>query len=134
MDKQKAESGKRLTIRKTIRFTPEEVKKLETIAEAKGITLSDLIRRSVLNYKIPERISPERLARKSEIFRKYLSEINRIGVNLNQIARHCNRYREVDALVLEELLKIEKTLTELLNRLYEELTNANQSASRENQS
>jgi len=130
----KAGSGRKLTIRKTVRFTPEEVEKLTLIAEAKGITLSDLIRRSVLGYKIPERISPERLTRKSEIFRKYLAELNKIGVNINQIARYCNQYREVDALVLEKLLEIEEELKELLNRLYGELTSDNRQAGREKQS
>ena len=120
---------KKLTVRKTIRFSPEEVGKLERIAEGKGITLSELIRRSVLGYEIPERMSIERLARKSEIFRRYLKEINKIGVNINQIARYCNQHREVDVLVLEKVLSMEKMLKELLSRLYEELTNADKSSS-----
>jgi len=120
---------KKLTVRKTIRFSPEEVGKLERIAEGKGITLSELIRRSVLGYEIPERMSIERLARKSEIFRRYLKEINKIGVNINQIAWYCNQHREVDVLVLEKVLSMEKMLKELLSRLYEELTNADKSSS-----
>ena len=120
---------KKLTVRKTIRFSPEEVEKLERIAEGKGITLSELIRRSVLGYEIPERMSIERLARKSEIFRRYLREINKIGVNINQIARYCNQHREVDVLVLEKVLSMEKMLKELLSRLYEELTNADKPSS-----
>ncbi len=119
---------KKLTVRKTIRFSPEEVERLTLIAQAKGITLSDLIRRSVLGLEIPERISPERLARKNEIFRKYLAEINKIGSNLNQIARYCNQYREVDILVLERLVEIERELKELLNRLYKELSESSRRA------
>jgi len=112
---------RRLSVRKTIRFSPEEAERLERIAQAKGITLSDFIRRSVLGYKIPERMSPERLARRSKIFRKYLGEVNKIGANINQIARYCNQYREVDVLVLERLVEVERELKELLNRIYLEL-------------
>lgn len=120
---------RRLSVRKTIRFSPEEAERLERIAQAKGITLSDFIRRSVLGYKIPERMSPERLARRSKIFRKYLGEVNKIGANINQIARYCNQYREVDVLVLERLLSVERELKELLTRLYEELTDVDKSTS-----
>jgi len=110
------------SVRKTVRFTPEEAERIKQIAEAKGLTVSELIRRSVLGLPIPERMSPKRLAKRNEIFRKYLTEVNRIGVNINQIARYCNKYREVDALVLERLVEIERELGELLEELYFEMT------------
>ena len=105
-----------------MRFTPEEAEKIEQIAMAKGLTISELIRRSVLKLPIPERMSPERLARKNEVFRAYLSELNKIGSNINQVARYCNKYREIDSFVLERLIEIERQLGELLERLYSELT------------
>ena len=43
-------------------------------------------------------------------------------MNLNQIARYCNQYREVDAKVLEKVIEMERELKELLERIYEELT------------
>jgi len=116
------------------KVTPEEREKIKAIADAKGLTISEFIRKKLLDIEIPERITPERLARKNEIFRKYLSEINRIGVNINQIARYCNKYREIDALVLERLIEIEESLKGLLNRLYGELAGDNRQASGENQS
>jgi len=110
------------SVKKTVRFTPEEAERIKQIAEAKGLTVSELIRRSVLGLPIPERMSPKRLAKRNEIFRKYLTEVNRIGVNINQIARYCNKYREVDTLVLERLVEIERELGELLEELYFEMT------------
>jgi len=110
------------TVRKTVRFSPEEAEKLELIAKSKGITVSELIRASVFKLNIPNRITPEKLAKRDKLFRKFLYETNKIGVNINQIARYCNKYREVDALVLEKLIEIEKDLKELLNRIYAEFT------------
>jgi len=115
-------------VRKTVRFSKEEAEKLELLAQGKGITVSELIRRAVLNLPIPERISSERLAKKSEIFRRYLAEINKIGTNINQIARYCNQYREVDVLVLEKLTELEGELSQLLDKLYSELTDDCQSS------
>ena len=115
MEKNKAQ--KRI-YRKTVRFTEDEVKRLEQVAEAKGIPVSELIRKKVLDLPIPERISPERLAKKSEEFRKFLYEINKIGVNINQIARYCNQYREVDCEVLARLIEIREDLRDLLDKFY----------------
>jgi hypothetical protein len=103
------------------KVTPEEREKIKAIADAKGLTVSELVRRKLLDIEIPERISPERLAKKNEVFRRYLSELNKIGNNLNQVARHCNQYREVDVLVLEKIVEIERKLTELISKLYQEL-------------
>jgi phosphate uptake regulator len=111
----------RRSVKITVRFTPEEAEEINQAAEAKGLTVSELIRRSVLGLPVPKRMSSKRLAKKNEVFREYLSELNRIGVNINQIARYCNRYREVDVLVLESLINIERKLSEMLNKLYAEL-------------
>ena len=108
-------------VRKTVRFSREEVERLEQIANAKGITLSDLIRRSVLKIPIPERMSPEKLAKKNEALREVAYELNKIGINVNQIARYCNKNREVDALVLEKLIQIERKLEEIFITAYESL-------------
>ena len=115
-------SIKKRTCTLATKVSPEEAEKIKQIAEAKGLTISELIRRSVLGLPIPERMSPEKLVKKNEVFRKYLGEVNKIGVNINQVARYCNQYREVDALVLECLVSIERRLTELLDKLYSELT------------
>jgi DNA-binding LacI/PurR family transcriptional regulator len=104
------------------KVSEEEAEKIKQIAEAKGITVSDLIRRSVLNLSIPERISPEKLKKKNKAIRQLAYEVNKLGINLNQIAKYCNKHREVDALVLEEIIAIERKLTELLETAYRSLT------------
>lgn len=113
------------TVRKTIRFTEEEARKLEIVAEAKGIALSELIRKKALDLPIPERISPKKLAKRNREFRELLYQVNKIGVNLNQIARYCNQYREIDCKVLEEILGIKRDLKALVRRAYEDLTDDN---------
>ena len=119
------------TFRKTIRFTEDEAKRLEAIARAKGIPVAELIRKKVLDLPVPDRISPKKLAKRLEEFRKLLYEVNKIGVNLNQIARHCNKYREVDCEVLVQLIEIKRELKALVQTAYEELTGDNRQASRE---
>jgi len=119
------------TFRKTVRFTEDEVKRLEAIAKAKGIPVSELIRKKVLDLPIPDRISPEKLAKRLKEFRKLLYEVNKIGVNLNQIARYCNKYREVDCEVLAQLIEIKRELKTLVRTAYEELTSDNRQAGRE---
>jgi len=104
------------------KLTEEEAGRVKRLARAKGMTTSELLRRAVLNLDIPERISPERLAKRNEVFRRYLYEINRIGTNLNQVAKRCNQYREVDVLVLERIIEIERVLKELVEKIYEELS------------
>lgn len=115
-------------IKKTIRFTEEEIEKLERVAKGKGITLSELIRKKALDVELPQRISPERLAKRNQVFRQLAYEINRIGVNLNQIARYCNRNREIDCLVLQEILETKRLLETLLETAYNELTSDNKPA------
>ena len=100
--------------RKTVRFTPEEAERLEVIAKSKGITVSELIRRSTLGIPIPEHASIERLAKGNKTLHSYLSEVNKIGSNVNQIARYCNQNRKVDLEVLVKLNGIEKALVNLL--------------------
>jgi len=104
------------------KVTPEEREKIKAVADAKGLTVSELVRKKLLDMEIPEKISPQRLAKKNEVFRRYLAEVNKIGSNLNQISRYCNRYREIDALVLERIIEIEKDLKELISKLYQELS------------
>ena len=102
------------------KLTADEAEKIRHFASSKGMTVSEFVRSVLLGLKIPSRFSPERVAKRNEVFRSFLREINRIGVNINQIARHCNYYREVDALVLEQLMQANRELKELVRKLYEE--------------
>ena len=90
--------------RVTIRFTDDEYNKVYSSAQELGISLSDYIRRKATGNR--ERIS-------SKCNKELLYEMNRIGNNLNQIAKHCNINKSVDKLVLKSLVEIEKKLNDL---------------------
>ena len=61
-----------------IRLTSDERTLLDEKAAAAGVTLSQLIRSAVLGYRLP---SPP-------IVREAMSELPRVGVNLNRFCQH----------------------------------------------
>ena len=92
--------------RVTIRLTQEEYEKLKEKANTLGITTSAYIRKILGNR--------EKVLTKCD--KELLYELNRIGNNLNQIAKHCNINKSVDKLVLQELVAIEQQLQKLLEQ------------------
>ncbi|MFY2818586.1 plasmid mobilization relaxosome protein MobC [Achromobacter xylosoxidans] len=50
-------------------------------------------------------------------FLKLTKEINKIGININQIAYRCNSNEEIDELTLNELISINEKLNELLKEM-----------------
>lgn len=46
-----------------------------------------------------------------------LYEASRIGVSLNQIAKHCNEHKTVDTKVLIEVKKLENTIKQLCKKI-----------------
>ena len=90
--------------RVTIRFTDDEYNQLKTKADELGISLSTYIRKKTLGNR--GKIS-------SKCDKELLYEINRIGNNLNQIAKHCNTTKIIDKVVLKSLAEIEKKLNDL---------------------
>jgi len=91
--------------RVTIRFTTDEYNKLNKNANDLNLTLSHYIRYKVLGNR--EKIS-------SKCDKELLYHINRIGNNLNQIAKHCNINKSIDKLVLKELVEIERKINEII--------------------
>ncbi len=94
------------TKRVTIRFTQNEYNELKEKATQFDMTLSDYIRTTLLSKR--EKVRP------SKCDKRLLYEINRIGNNLNQIAKHCNTIGTIDKFALKELVDIEKKLNEIL--------------------
>ncbi len=104
----------------TIRLTDEELNKIREKAKKEGLTISDLFRQSVLGK------SAVRRKRKIDcnVVKMLAYEINKIGVNINQIAKRINTTGEIDIQVLESLVNIEYTLAEILKMVgYEEKKN-----------
>ncbi len=88
-----------------VRLTQDEHEQLSKLADENDLTLSEYIRRSALKRKT--KITTE--------FEKALYfEINRIGNNLNQIAKYVNTNKKLDKFVLKSLVSIERELKELL--------------------
>lgn len=102
MRKRKKEKKEKTLV---IRLTNSEYKRIKELAELEGITVSELVRKFVfINEETSKLNLFQRLLKKSETLKEFVRELNRIGVNLNQIARYCNSIKEVDEKVLNLLL------------------------------
>ena len=90
-------------------MTTEELEELKLKASRAGVTASDLIRKAIRKAAV---VPPEEL-------RAIRREVNRIGVNLNQVARALNRAPAgMNCLkVYEVLLRIQKDLWRLLQKV-----------------
>jgi len=89
-------------IRKTIRFSENEYSKIFNELEKANINFSIFCRSAILKKKI-----------KLPIEKSLLYELNRIGNNLNQIAKAVNKKEKIS--VIFELIEIEKALKDLKN-------------------
>jgi len=87
-------------IRKTLRFSQSEFELIQQQLEKSNITFSDFARSAILKKKI-----------KLPIEKKLLYELNKIGNNLNQIARSVNTDNKVQ--ILSKLVDIENLLKDL---------------------
>jgi hypothetical protein len=87
-------------IRKTIRFSESEFAMIQQKLESANITFSDFARSTLLKKKI-----------KLPIERELIYELNKIGNNLNQIAKRVNSDDRKSVLV--ELVEIERALKDL---------------------
>ena len=92
-------------IKKSIRFSNEEFKLIEEQREKTNLDFTSFCKSAILKKKVK--------TKEEEFFNQDLIyQINKIGVNLNQIARAVNQKDRVA--VLTELVEIEKQLR-LLN-------------------
>ena len=89
-------------IRKTIRFTEDEYAKIQQELDKANISFSVFARSALLHKKI-----------KLPIERELLTELSRIGNNLNQIAKAVNSQER--RAILTELVEIERQLKDLKN-------------------
>lgn len=86
-------------------LTPDEYEKIKQIAEENNLKLSSYVRK-VLNME-------NKLDNKKEIDKdklKLIYELNKIGNNLNQIAKKVNFNKFLDVEVFEQLEKIEEEI------------------------
>lgn len=92
-----------------VRLTAAERELLDAKAAEAGCTLSQLLRAAALRYRLPS----------APVTREAVNELHRIGLNLNQIARHLNTtgdLRDWPELrdVLDQLKRVLTTFVELI--------------------
>ena len=92
-------------IRKTIRFTPLEFEKIEEQRIKTNLDFTSFCKSAILKKKVITKVE-------EDFNRALIYEINKIGNNINQIARD-TKTNKVE--VLQELIKIEKHLKDLTN-------------------
>jgi hypothetical protein len=90
------------TITKSIRFSLAEYEQVISELEKTNLSFSSFTRNLLLKKKINSKLDD-----------LLIKEINRIGNNLNQIARAVNKQERIN--VLSELVKIEQSIKELVN-------------------
>jgi len=88
--------------KKTIRFTKSEIEQIEKKLKEHNLSFSEFARNAILCKKINSKISI-----------KLVYEINKIGNNLNQVAKRVNTLKRLDQDVLGVLIDIDKKMDEL---------------------
>ncbi len=86
----------------SLRLTEEEYNKLKNTADELGYSVSELVRKKVLDNR-------EKLAPKQDL-KLIAYELNRIGANLNQVAKYVNTHKAIDRVVASNLLKIKEAI------------------------
>jgi hypothetical protein len=81
------------------RVAPAERSTIKAQADAKGVSISELIRYAVLNYRPPpSRIDRQAVSLLLAELAKNRGEVGKVGSNLNQIAYHLNAGRPGDVM------------------------------------
>jgi hypothetical protein len=101
----------------TVRLTEEEYEMLSKLAEERNLSVSELVRKLVFERRLPKP-TPKKAMLKIPECRKLAYELNKIGVNLNQIARRVNINKNIDLLALELLAEIEEELLALSKKVF----------------
>lgn len=98
------------SVKKTFRFSEEDAHTLSQKCSAAKMSESDFIRKVIHDTSI--KVSPYK-KEKLELMRERNFELNRIGQNLNQIARYVNYNKELDREVLSKLIQLERMINDL---------------------
>ena len=98
------------------RVSPQVRERLKQYASRNGITESEAIRFAIERLLLAER-EIECQRELVETLKGIKKELNRIGINLNQIARYVNIKKEIDIEIGETLGQLSKDLTVALSVL-----------------
>lgn len=81
-----------------VRLSEIELAKLEQSAAMYGLSLSEFFRRRALGHRLPQIVAERQQAAEAT------TALLRLGVNLNQIAKHVNAGRAIPMLELSDLI------------------------------
>ena len=90
-----------------IRISEDDLNLIKDKAAKLGYTTSHYIRQMALNGYVVER--------NSEGLQRLIWEINKIGVNINQIVKFCNEYKAVPPEALRDLVAEHNSVWQLLD-------------------
>ena len=93
----------KLSVQKSLRFTQEEWKQLDFKLTENGIKFSQFARAAIFRRKFV-----------TSIDRGKLYQLQRIGNNLNQIAKVCNINKTIDKIVLLQLKELKNDIQKVL--------------------
>ena len=92
-------------IKKSIRFSNEEFKLIEEQREKTNLDFTNYAKKAIMNKRVIAKVE-------EDFTRALIYELNKIGNNINQIAKGVKTDK---VQVLQELIKIEKHLKDLTN-------------------
>lgn len=100
-------------LRKTIRFTQKELEKIKEKASNLNIGFSQYIIYSALNKQIASKKNP--------LYKELITQLARVGNNLNQIAKVCNKDKTINKQVTSNLIIAIAELQKQLNNISQKL-------------
>lgn len=86
------------------KLSDEDFDKISQLAKEQNLTISSLIKQAVFAAKIVDTKAVKKISQDRNYF------LNRIGNNLNQIAKKCNEKNQVTLSTLHTLKSIEEEL------------------------
>lgn len=110
--------SKNLSKRITVRLTPEEHQRLQVDADVAAVEISTLARAQIVNAAIPRRA--RRKSADHQMLARVLTQLGRVGGNINQMAKVANATKDAAALrnvnwLKEEIARIRELVREALS-------------------
>lgn len=88
--------------RVTVRFSEDEYNVISTNSGSAGMTVSEYIREQLSKGKV---VATYKIVSDTESVKKLAEEYHKIGINLNQIAKHLNSGGEASEALVSEIKK-----------------------------
>ena len=110
MGRPKSSEAVKRDIQTKVMMTADERALIEDYAHGMGYSISEYIRWASLQKEMPQSTVEQQLKNSA------ILELNRIGVNLNQIAKQINSGKQTPALLEQVLLEIRQQIIFLTDR------------------